>query len=1099
MSQVDSQNPSFNEQLDALFAHLEHVLPNQAPLQDFVHHNTLHGLQTLSFEEAVKKAYDTTGNYGYLPLEKFREYYQQGRITATDLQTVLNAQTDLAADTPIFSDQNTRVSCVDVYQACLLYPLKSISACQLNWQIEENKALSRIQADVSPRSREQLLNASNTSKEEQVIGDLWSACLDKLGLAHRLIHPEELQNLSEQSLSKLFNQSSVDYDFETVNKQVNGQATQQLKGLLMQIGEKFTLSEFVQKLTGEDSLSEMNPLFIRYAAGWLDQGVSAWQPPQAEQGFYQAWKASAQTDFIHLLEDMPDWHDHLESLPDDASETIAAILTRTGIRPDAWMAYLEKLALSLPGWSGMFLWRHEHPHYKQLPRVVDMRDYLAVRLVMEHLFVQRICRHHWLISASLFDLNGYFSRHGNEFMGRYHLFNQHLPEYLISRLQGLLVRSTPLNPHQEEWQRVTYMIWVWQQSPSSDQPQGYSVYRSAWPLFRLVQHLGCSAEQIMQLDEQQISLIFECLAKLSDRHSKSFLWLQAYEIHYRDQILSAVVSHHRHLESMKNNQKMATNWASRDQRPRAQLIFCMDDREESIRRHIEELHPEIETLGAAAFFNVIMNWQGLDDSGFTASCPVVAVPEHSIKEVPQPDQLANYQKHQHHSSWRLRIHNRFHQEIRRNPLLSALLMVFSLPLTLTIVLGRAFSPLSFGKLTQQQIDKLDVPVKTELEFTAKSAIDHSPSHNQLGFTDQEQADRVFGFLNTIGLNKGLAPLILVMGHGSHSLNNTHLAAYDCGACSGRHSGPNARVFAAMANRPEIRRLLAKKGLSIADDCWFIGAEHNTANEQISCYDTDKIPAPLQAAFNTLQTQLDHATLYSAQERCRKFASAPNDPELKQAYKHVVQRSVDIAQNRPELGHSTNAVAFIGRRSVTRGIFFDRRAFLISYDYRGDNNGEILERILLSAGPVGAGINLEYYFSTVNNEAYGCGPKTVHNLTGLFGVMEGASSDLRTGLPWQMLDIHEAMRLQVIVEATVETLTAIYQRQPPLQELVGKGWILLIAKDPESEALFIFDPAQGFNRWQGDINDLPEVKRSGDWYRGHRAHLPPALVTQSLGG
>ena len=168
-------------------------------------------------------------------------------------------------------------------------------------------------------------------------------------------------------------------------------------------------------------------------------------------------------------------------------------------------------------------------------------------------------------------------------------------------------------------------------------------------------------------------------------------------------------------------------------------------------------------------------------------------------------------------------------------------------------------------------------------------------------------------------------------------------------------------------------------------------------------------------------------------------------------------------------------------------------FLISYDPSQDPEGDVLEVILLAAGPVGAGINLEYYFSTVNNEGYGCGSKVTHNVTGLFGVMEGAGSDLRTGLPKQMIEVHEAMRLQVIVEAKMEVLTHIYQRQPPLQELIGNNWLLLSAKDPDSDSIHVFTPGKGFEAWRGNVTALPVVARSPDWYHGHTLPLAPALI------
>ena len=273
-----------------------------------------------------------------------------------------------------------------------------------------------------------------------------------------------------------------------------------------------------------------------------------------------------------------------------------------------------------------------------------------------------------------------------------------------------------------------------------------------------------------------------------------------------------------------------------------------------------------------------------------------------------------------------------------------------------------------------------------------------------------------------------------------------------------------------------------------------GAEHDTCNEAIKWEDTDLIPDDLQQKFKSLQDEVAIACQYSAHERCRKLASAPKKPSLSSAKDHIAGRGVDFSQARPELGHATIATGFVGRRHLSQGMFMDRRCFLISYDASVDPEGAFLERILLSAGPVGAGINLEYYFSAVNNERYGCGSKIVHNLTGLFGVMEGSCGDLRTGLPLQMIEIHEPMRLQLMVEAKTEPLTKIYQNQPSIQELVGNGWILLSAKDPDSAEIHTFNPEKGWELWSDDAtHDIKTIKQSQDWYSGHNNHLPAALI------
>ena len=103
MSEHSSTSGDIRAQIRAAVAHLEHVLPGQAPIRDFVHHNTLHGFQHHSFREAIAEARRITGTRGFLPLERFRAYYAEGRITRADLEAVLADSPELGADEPLIA------------------------------------------------------------------------------------------------------------------------------------------------------------------------------------------------------------------------------------------------------------------------------------------------------------------------------------------------------------------------------------------------------------------------------------------------------------------------------------------------------------------------------------------------------------------------------------------------------------------------------------------------------------------------------------------------------------------------------------------------------------------------------------------------------------------------------------------------------------------------------------------------------------------------------------------------------------------------------------------------------------------------------------
>ena len=1068
------------ERLEALVHHLEHVLPAQAPIRDFVHHNTLHGFQHLNFTEAVAAAQRLTGTNGYLPLERFKEFYREDRITDTDIDAALDAMFGSEAGN---REAIEGVQHREIWRVALHYPPKKLSRTQLRWLIEEQRALENFDNEVKESARNRLLGEAGTQNPAAALGELWKAILELYGLHEEFLHPEAFLELPLNNEEEIIDEPSGTED-KTLPRELRIEATQLLKQLFGRVGEDWTLRRLILALTGEDLLEELRPHLIRHIASHLDQGLAASHNPERARGFYAAWRAAAARDPGWLLRDLPEWQLYLERLPEDPVDTILEELRLLGLDEKYWPGYLERLALEIPGWSGMALWRSMHPGYSGSTQPMAMLDYLAVCLVLERLHALRITRRHWHVEASLPALRGHLRQHPAELVARHALFDARLPEHLTALGQRQIQEALQ---HRENvtnagWRRFTLLISAWRQAPTRDRLGIHSVSGTAWPLFVLCQHLGIGAERLRDLGREGADTLMRMTSEI-DSDRAGYLWLWAYEFHYREQIFAALAANH--------------GRGAAPAAPVAQLVFCMDDREEGTRRHLEEINPRIETFGAAGFFGVAINWRGLDDENVTPLCPVVVTPAHEVQEVPRQGEEATFGQHrrwqQQRNNWKARL---FH-DTRHGIIMALLAATIAVPAAALTLAGRLLWPRWHARLSENLARLFDRRVTTELVLTAPSdSASATPQSPRLGFTDNEQVDRVEGLLRVIGLTKNFAPLVVLFGHGSMSRNNPHLSAYDCGACSGRHGGPNARVFSAMANRPEIRSLLAKHGIAIPDGTWFLGAEHNTCDDGVTFFDEQNMPASQATSLDALKSDLRAAARAHAQERCRRFASAPSAPGPARALRHVEARMQDFSQPRPELGHVTNATALIGRRSMSRGVFFDRRAYLISYDPAQDDDGKILEAILLAAGPVGAGISLEYYFSTVNNEGYGCGTKTVHNLTGLFGVMEGTSSDLRTGLPQQMIEIHEAMRLLIIVEHRTEVLTAIYERQPPLRELIGNGWVLLASKNPDSGVIHFFEPAHGWQHWNGDAS-VQTVEHSQQWFQGHRNALPPALITRPL--
>jgi uncharacterized protein len=170
---------------------------------------------------------------------------------------------------------------------------------------------------------------------------------------------------------------------------------------------------------------------------------------------------------------------------------------------------------------------------------------------------------------------------------------------------------------------------------------------------------------------------------------------------------------------------------------------------------------------------------------------------------------------------------------------------------------------------------------------------------------------------------------------------------------------------------------------------------------------------------------------------------------------VKLRAMSLFEPRPEWNHASNALCVVGKRENNRHLFFDKRAFLNSYDYSIDPEGTYLFGILKAVAPVCGGINLEYYFSKVDNRRLGAGSKLPHNVMGLIGVANGMDGDLRTGLPQQMVDIHDPLRILITVEHFPEVVEKAIQTNESTYEWFLNDWVKLVCIHPETKQAYIF--------------------------------------------
>lgn len=603
-----------------------------------------------------------------------------------------------------------------------------------------------------------------------------------------------------------------------------------------------------------------------------------------------------------------------------------------------------------------------------------------------------------------------------------------------------------------------------------------NIEQRAFLVFQLAQLMGWCPSKLAHMTaapwRKMISEI-ESFTSLERRR----LFQLAYERGFRIQTLDAIAFHPRHVPTWKPA-------------PRFQTIYCIDAREESFRRHLEEVAPDTETFSAAGFFGVTMYFRGAADANFAASCPVVVRPQHWVEE-----EVVYTLQESHRNRARARralgtATRRFHLESRG--MTGGALLTMSLGLLASVPLvARVLFPRWTARVTRLAGSMLQPPPVTRLRME-RQAVTPGPVGDQIGYTVDEMANIGERTLRDIGLTSGFSRLVMFLGHGSFCLNNPHKSAYDCGACT-RAGGANARAIAIILNDVRVREILSGHGLKIPRDTVFLGGLHNTCDDTITFADLDLLPSSHIKDYEAARRTLEAACERNAHERCRRFYSAPLTISQTEAMRHVERRAEDLSQTRPEYGNASNAICVVGRRSRTRGLYLDRRPFLMSYDpTQDDGEHNILARILSAVVPVCEGINMQYYLSHVDSTGWGSGTKLPHNVASLLGVMNGATSDLLPGLPWQSVEIHEPLRCLFVIETTVEAMNSIMERNPVVGRILRNGWVQLAVLSPESARIQVFHNGT-FQPYSPEAKELPNAASSVDWYRGWRDHLTFAEI------
>ncbi|MBK1721505.1 YbcC family protein [Thiocystis violacea] len=507
-------------------------------------------------------------------------------------------------------------------------------------------------------------------------------------------------------------------------------------------------------------------------------------------------------------------------------------------------------------------------------------------------------------------------------------------------------------------------------------------------------------------------------------------------------------------------------------RPVLQAAFCIDVRSEVMRRSLETACPQAQTLGFAGFFGAPIEVVPLGAVQAKPHVPVLLSPGYRVcSEIQGADGAQT---------------DRALSTQRRRMGISKSWKAFKMGASSCFSFVEAAGIWLYApKLIGDSLGwSRPVPAPDDLRLDAEAAHRVGPSlgapahdhccgahETPLGIPEADRLSLAEGILRGMSLTEGFARLVLLVGHGSTSVNNPYAAGLDCGACGGQTGEASARVVAALLNEPAVRQGLAERGIAIPADTWFLPGLHDTTTDDVRLFDTAILPPGYAEELAEIRSWLKEAGALTRMQRATLLSLGGRSGRGLEA--RIRRRSRDWSQVRPEWGLAGNAAFIAAPRARTQGIDLGGRSFLHDYDWQTDADFTTLELIMTAPLVVATWINLQYYGSTVDNRRFGSGNKVLHNVVGgAIGVLEGNAGDLRVGLPLQSLHdgqrwVHEPLRLSAFLQAPEAAIEDVIARHELVRQLLDNGWLHLFRLGESGAEIERRLPGQGW------VSALPE--------------------------